>query len=123
MAGPVFTSTAPTTATQGTLFTYQPTATDASATITSWSISNAPTGSFFSTATGAFSWTPPFYAQTSTFVIRVTDSTALFTDQTVVLAVGQNLSSPSLSSMTKRNNEWVTASNGLPVGLKQNIPF
>jgi Putative Ig domain len=121
MSGPVFTSTPPSTATQGVLFNYAPTATDASSTITSWGMSGNPVGMSINTSTGLVSWLPPFYAQTLALVVTAYDATSLHTDQSFSLSVIQNNASPSLTLVSQRENNWRLASNGLEVGLSQNI--
>jgi large repetitive protein len=122
MSGPVFTSTPPSTATEGVFFSYAPTATDSTSTpITSWSIAGNPVGMFINTSSGLVTWTPPNYAQTVNLVVTAHDSTALKTDQSFSVTVGQNNLTPSLSLMTQRENNWRLASNGFGVGLSQNI--
>ncbi|MBZ0137695.1 MAG: putative Ig domain-containing protein [Planctomycetes bacterium] len=54
---PLFTSTAPTNAIEGTLYTYQATATDADANLLSWLLATAPTGMTVSPS-GLVQWTP-----------------------------------------------------------------
>lgn len=75
-SAPVITSTAPTTATVGVLYSYQAAATDADGDTLSWSLSVKPTGMTVSAA-GLVSWTPTAGQEGSHSVtLQVSDGTA-----------------------------------------------
>jgi hypothetical protein len=72
------TSTPATTATQGTAYTYAPTATGTVST-PFWSLIGAPTGMTLNTSTGAIAWTPHYDSTTNTGTMSLTvhgDTTA-----------------------------------------------
>ncbi|SFV86893.1 Fibronectin type III domain protein [hydrothermal vent metagenome] len=72
---PTITSTAPTAATEDTLYTYTPTATDVDNNTLTWSLSNKPTGMTFNTTTGKINWTPSEGITTSNEItLTVTDN-------------------------------------------------
>jgi hypothetical protein len=77
-SAPVITSTAPTTATEGTEYTYAAAATDADAGDTlTWSLTTPPTGMTVNASTGAVAWTPAAgSAGDVTFTLVVSDGTA-----------------------------------------------
>ncbi len=85
---PVITSTAPTTATEETLYTYNPTATDADANTLTWSLSNAPAGMTINASTGAIAWTPTEGVLTSGAVtLTVNDGNGGTATQTFTVTV------------------------------------
>ena len=79
---PVITSTAGTTATENSQYTYAPQVTDKDGDTLTWTISGEPTGMTISAATGAVSWTPTGGVTSSGAVtITVTDNgTGALTD-------------------------------------------
>lgn len=74
---PVITTTAPTTATEGSTYTYAAAATDPDAGDTlTWSLTGAPAGMTVVAATGAVSWTPAVgSAGDVTYTLAVSDGT------------------------------------------------
>jgi len=71
---PQITSAAPTAATEGVEYTYNPTVSDPDNTTFIWSLTNAPTGMVIDSGTGAVTWTPGAGVTTSGVVtLRVDD--------------------------------------------------
>jgi hypothetical protein len=112
------TSTPRTDATQGVLYTYTPTATGA---VTAWAVIGGPTELNFSTTTGAISWIPAPYSAAVPLTIAAYVSGAIAAEQTWTVNVGSNNKTLNIQSLSDRNNSWALASNGMPVGLKQEI--
>ena len=89
LTAPVITSTAATTATQGAVYAYAVTATDAPGDTLTYSLDAKPTGMTIDPATGAITWTPtnaqavPVVAggKPNPVKVRVTDQTGLFATQ------------------------------------------
>ena len=74
---PVITSTAPTTATEGVAYSYNPSAVDPENGILTWSLATAPEGMSIDPATGLITWTPAKGVLTSgTIALVVTDNGA-----------------------------------------------
>lgn len=71
-ASPEITSTAPTTATIATVYTYDAEATDADGDTLTWSLTGAPSGMVVDAATGVVTWTPISVGD-STFTLVVSD--------------------------------------------------
>jgi hypothetical protein len=119
----LITSSAPSSATEGVLFSYQPTVSDT--TSNTWSLTGAPSDLLFNTSTGSMNWTPQAYvhAINMTLSVSTSDTTSLPAYQGINLTVGRNQNVPSLSAGTSRNDQWVLASNNLPIGLTQNVPL
>lgn len=73
---PTISGTPATTATVGTAYNFQPSASDADGDTLAWSIQNAPSWATFNTATGRLSGTPTAAGTASNIVVRVSDGTA-----------------------------------------------
>jgi len=87
-AAPVITSTAPTTATEGALYTYNPTATDADGDTLVWSLTSAPADMNIVVATGAITWTPAAGTPASvTFTLTVDDQKGATADEIITITV------------------------------------
>ncbi len=72
---PTISGTPATTATVGTAYTFQPSASDPDDDRLAWSIQNAPSWATFNTATGRLSGTPTAAGTARNIVIRVSDGT------------------------------------------------
>jgi VCBS repeat-containing protein len=84
---PVITSTAITSATEGEVYTYTATATDAENDTLIWSLTTAPSGMNIDSATGVITWTPGNGAISENVVVEVTDSVAT-TTQSFTITIG-----------------------------------
>jgi len=84
---PVITSTAITSATEGEVYTYTATATDAENDTLIWSLTTAPSGMNIDSATGVITWTPGNGAISENVVVEVTDSVATAT-QSFTITIG-----------------------------------
>ncbi|WP_276784305.1 tandem-95 repeat protein [Thalassolituus oleivorans] len=84
---PVITSTAITSATEGEVYTYTVTATDAENDTLIWSLTTAPSGMNIDSATGVITWTPGNGAISENVVVEVTDSVAT-TTQSFTITIG-----------------------------------
>lgn len=73
---PTISGTPSTSATVGSAYVFQPTASDADGNTLAWSIQNRPSWLTFSTATGRLSGTPTAAGVASNIIIRVSDGTA-----------------------------------------------
>ena len=73
---PTISGTPATTATVGSAYSFQPTASDADGDALAWTIENRPSWLSFNTATGRLSGTPSGTGTASNIVIRVSDGTA-----------------------------------------------
>jgi hypothetical protein len=96
---PVITGTPPTTATQGTLYTFTPTASDADGNALTFTIANRPTWATFSTATGRLQGTPgSSHIRTySNIVISVSDGTASTPLPAFSITVASSNTAPTIS--------------------------
>jgi hypothetical protein len=96
---PVITGTPPTTATQGTLYTFTPTASDADGNALTFAIANRPTWATFSTATGRLQGTPSSsHIRTySNIVISVSDGTASTPLPAFAVTVASSNTAPTIS--------------------------
>jgi hypothetical protein len=118
-AGATITSSPTLTATANTQYTYSPTA---DGTISSWSLVGAPSNMFFSTSTGVITWTPSVDQRSSGQLdMTATPTVGAVNTQSFTITVSPDVSIPSLSASSHRNNHWALASNGLPIGLTQTV--
>jgi len=85
---PTITSTAATSATEGSEYVYNPTATDPENDTLEWSLSIAPTGMSINSVTGAISWTPAEGITTSgTITLTVSDGNGGTDDEVWTITV------------------------------------
>jgi len=92
---PVFTSTPVTTATEGVIYSYTLTATDADpGTSLTYSLDTKPVGMSVNTSSGLITWTPSA-AQSGNQAVtaRVTDPTGLYATQAFTIAIA-NVNDP-----------------------------
>lgn len=87
---PQITSTAPTTATEGSLYSYTPVALDPGADTTTWALLTKPAAATISPTTGAVAWTPTYadaLAGTASFTLTATDDDGAQATQSFVASV------------------------------------
>ena len=96
---PVITSTAITSATEGEVYTYTATATDAENDTLIWSLTTAPSGMNIDSATGVITWTPGNGAISENVVVEVTDSVAT-TTQSFTITIGAVNDAPVITEGT-----------------------
>jgi hypothetical protein len=96
---PVISGTPPTSATQGTLYAFTPTASDADGNALTFTIANRPTWATFSTATGTLQGTPgSSHIRTySNIVISVSDGTASTPLPAFSITVAASNAAPTIS--------------------------
>ena len=90
VSAPVITTTAPTTATVGTEYSYDADATDADGNLLTWSLTNEPTGMTVNASTGVVTWTPASGVTTSG-AVTLTVSDGTFSDDelfTITVSTG-----------------------------------
>ncbi|MFA6901566.1 MAG: S8 family serine peptidase [Gallionellaceae bacterium] len=87
-SAPVFTSIPPTTATEGSPYSYAVSASDADGDVLGYSLDVAPAGMSISASSGLIAWTPAVSQVGSQAVtVRVTDAGGLFATQSFAIAV------------------------------------
>ncbi|WP_216093247.1 GNAT family N-acetyltransferase, partial [Candidatus Marithrix sp. Canyon 246] len=90
-SAPAINTTAGTSATEDTEYTYTPTATDADNDMLTWTISGEPTGMTINATTGAINWTPGEGVSTSgTVTITVSDGTLTDTETFTIAVTAVN---------------------------------
>ena len=87
---PVFTSTAPTEATEDELYSYTAAASDTDGDALTFSLQTKPTGMTIDPESGAISWTPANGVETGAVVVAVNDGTATVTQSFVITVAPVN---------------------------------
>jgi hypothetical protein len=111
-SAPVITSSPPLTATRGTLYTYQVTATDADGGTLVYSLPTAPAGMTINASSGLVSWTPGQGQNGANAVsVRVTDPTARSATQSFTVTVAAD---PAAHNPVITSSPVLTATYGVP---------